>query len=183
MARPMAAMTRLLCMACSWAGDELTLRPSQAHRLAAVSRSSLTQPLLQAADLRGARLSTDVVSAALVYRTRERVRCKASRYSTSVCATIAAAEVTARTPPTLCPADQMSFQRLGLASCASMLMSLAMSMWPRAGSALGSRPACTIDGLSMLVSRPVNAFVSSTSSALQSTSMALYASLAMLSCV
>ena len=53
----------------------------------------------------------------------------------------------------------------------------------RGGSVDGSSPAATIEGFSMLVSRPVNACVSITSSMPDSTSIFLYAGGAMLSCV
>ena len=50
-------------------------------------------------------------------------------------------------------------------------MSLLISMPPRSGSDSGSSPAATIDGLNMLVCKPVNARVSKMSSALLTTTM------------
>jgi hypothetical protein len=69
----------------------------------------------------------------------------------------------------------MSTQRFG--PCASFECALNSSR-ARSGvtgpaSACGSRPAATIDGRSMLVSSPVNARVSITSSSRLSTSIAL----------
>jgi len=65
-------------------------------------------------------------------------------------------------------------QRLasGLSRSAA-LMSLAMSMAPRTGRSSGSRPAAAIEGRSMLVSSPVKARVSSTSSSRLLTSISL----------
>ena len=58
-------------------------------------------------------------------------------------------------------------------SRSAALMSLAISMAPRTGRSSGSRPAAAIEGRSMLVSSPVKARVSSTSSSRLFTSICL----------
>jgi hypothetical protein len=107
----------------------------------------------------------------------------ASLYSATVRATSWSTESTSVTPDVEWPALQMSRQRCGRFSRAPISMSLPMSMAPRDGKSSGSRPAATIDGVSMLVCRPVKAVVSKMSSALLATSMTLYLGSAMLSFV